>query len=181
MVRTTKLIATIIWLISSLPALAADAELLPSEMTVLVNHAMLANPGTDRRAVTGPLIARMQTDNLDNIESFKKGEAHFLHLQPEESRDEFWPFREREDNLGRVANQRLMIIRINAFQMVGVLSGMFRPRSFRAHRLQKALIQHFGGKGIRCLRIGKRRRSVSAYPKSLVTKPADLLSLLRMA
>ena len=46
-----------------------------------------------------------------------KGEVHFLTLAPVESRDEYWEFRNRDDDLGRVAWQRLMVIRINGFQM----------------------------------------------------------------
>lgn len=128
MVRIAWLIIAVISSISATGALAAEGNILPSEMTVLTNHAMLANPDADRRSITAPLIARMQTEELDELERFMKGEAHFLHLQPEESRDEFWQFRERDDNIGRVANQRLMIIRINAFQMADELLNDDIPR-----------------------------------------------------
>lgn len=96
----------------------AENDLLPSEFTVLVNHALQAEPGVDRKAVTTPLIERLRTQDLPEMERYLKGEVHFLHLQPEESRDEFWEFRDRNDDLGRVAWQRLMVIRINGFQMV---------------------------------------------------------------
>jgi len=102
-------------------ALAADGTLLPSEMTILANHAIRADPSIARKTITVPLLERMQTDGLSEIERFMKGEAHFLNLQPEESRDEFWDFRNRDDDFGRVANQRLMTIRINAFQMIDAL------------------------------------------------------------
>jgi hypothetical protein len=106
----------------------ADDSLLPSEITILTNHAMQTQPGADRNAITTPLVARMQTDDLSELEHFMKGEVHFLHLQPEEARDEFWEFRNREDDLGRVAWQRLMVVRINAFQMVDTLVDQDIPR-----------------------------------------------------
>ena len=106
----------------------SNSDLLPSEVTVLVNHALEAKPGVDRKSVTTPLIARQRTDGLAEIERFMKGEAHFLHLQPEEARDAFWEFRLRDDDIGRVAWQRLMIIRINAFGMVDELVERDIPR-----------------------------------------------------
>ena len=77
----------------------ADDSLLPTEINILTNHAMQTQPGADRNAITTPLVARMQTDDLSELEHFMKGEVHFLHLQPEEARDEFWEFRNREDDL----------------------------------------------------------------------------------
>jgi hypothetical protein len=124
---TSKLLATCLALVLPI-AVQANGDLLPSEITILVNHALEAQPGVDRRSVTTPLVARMQTDDLPEIERFMKGEVHFLHLQPEESRDEYWEFRNRDDDLGRVAWQRLMVIRINAFQMVDVLLDRDIPR-----------------------------------------------------
>jgi hypothetical protein len=112
-----RVIVTLATIFASSTALAND-ELSPSEITILVIHALEAQPGVDRRSVTTPLIARMRTDELSEIERFMKGEVHFLHLQPEEARDEFWAFRDRNDDLGRVAWQRLMVIRINAFGML---------------------------------------------------------------
>lgn len=103
-------------------------DLLPSEFTVLVNHALEANPGIDRKSVTTPLKERVRTEDLSEIERFMKGEVHFLHLEPEDSRDEFWEFRDRDDDLGRVAWQRLMVIRINGFQMVDDLMERDIPR-----------------------------------------------------
>ena len=112
----TRLAAFIV--VMSISALTtADDKLLPSEITILANHAMQTQPGADRRSITTPLVVRMRTDDLSEIEGFMKGEVHFLHLQPEEARDEFWKFRNRDDDLGRVAWQRLMVIRINAFAM----------------------------------------------------------------
>ena len=64
------------------------------------------------------MIARLSVGDLSEEEYFLKGEAHFLNLEPEPARDVFWEFRDRDDNLGRVAAQRIMIIRINAFSMV---------------------------------------------------------------
>ncbi len=110
-------LAAIAALVLACNANAAE-DLLPSEFTVLVNHALKANPGINRKSVTTPLKERVRTDGLSEIERFMKGEVHFLHLEPEESRDEFWEFRDRDDDLGRVAWQRLMVIRINGFQMV---------------------------------------------------------------
>jgi len=106
----------------------AEEDILPSEFTILVNHALEAQPGVDRNSVTTPLIARMRTEDLPELERFMKGEVHFLHLQPEESRDEFWEFRNRDDDIGRVAWQRLMVIRINAFQMIDELLERDIPR-----------------------------------------------------
>ena len=124
---TPKLLAACLALVLPL-AVQADEDLLPSEITILVNHALEAQPGVDRKSVTTPLIARMQTADLPDMERFMKGEVHFLHLQPEESRDEYWEFRNRDDDIGRVAWQRLMVIRINAFQMVDVLLDRDIPR-----------------------------------------------------
>jgi hypothetical protein len=112
--------ATIMAIAISTTALSDD-DLLPSEMTVLVNHAVQSQPGVDRKVVTTALIARMQTEDLSEIERFFKGEAHFLHLQPGDARDRFREFRDRNDDIGRVAWQRLMVIRINAFGMVDEL------------------------------------------------------------
>ncbi len=125
--NTSKLATAVIGLVLSSSAPAAQ-DLLPSEFTVLVNHALAAKPGVDRRSVTTPLMERLKTEELSENERFLKGEAHFLHLQPEESRDEFWAFRDRDDDFGRVAWQRLMIIRINAFQMVDELVETDIPR-----------------------------------------------------
>lgn len=124
---TSRLLATCLALILPFAA-QANEDLLPSEFTILVTHALEAQPGVDRKSVTTPLIARMQTDDLPEMERFMKGEAHFLHLQPEESRDEYWEFRNRDDDIGRVAWQRLMIIRINAFQMADELLDRDIPR-----------------------------------------------------
>ena len=115
-------------IIFAAPAFAADDGLLPSEMTILVNHAVQANPDADRRSITTPLVARVKTEGLSELERFMKGEVHFLHLQPEEARDEFWVFRNRTDDLGRVAWQRLMVVRINAFQMLDTLLDKDIPR-----------------------------------------------------
>ena len=41
----------------------------------------------------------MRTEDLSEIERFFKGEAHFLHLQPNDSRDRFWEFRDRDDDI----------------------------------------------------------------------------------
>jgi hypothetical protein len=115
-----RILATITALAISSAAQSED-KLWPSEMTVLTNHAVQSQPGVDRKSVTTPLIARMRSEDLSEIERFFKGEAHFLHLQPNDSRDRFWEFRDRDDDIGRVAWQRLMVIRINAFGMVDEL------------------------------------------------------------
>ena len=47
MPRLSKLIALAICLAGA-PAAAADGNLLPSEVTVLINHAMRANPDVER-------------------------------------------------------------------------------------------------------------------------------------
>ena len=120
MPRVLTILLTITLL--GLPLVAsAERDLLPSEFTILANHALLADPGVDRKSVTTPLMERLHTDDLSEMERFMKGEVHFLHLQPEDSRDEYWAFRDRDDDLGRVAFQRLMIIRINGFGMVDEL------------------------------------------------------------
>ena len=96
-----RILATITALAISSAAQSED-KLWPSEMTVLTNHAVQSQPGVDRKSVTTPLIARMRTEDLSEIERFFKGEAHFLHLQPNDSRDRFWEFRDRDDDIGRV-------------------------------------------------------------------------------
>jgi hypothetical protein len=98
--------------------MAADENLLPSEVTTLINQAMLFQPEAERTTLTAPLISRMINNDLSEIEYFLKGEAHFLNLEPEPARDVFWEFRNEPGNIGRVATQRLMIVRINAFSMV---------------------------------------------------------------
>lgn len=103
---------------AGLIAPVAHADLAPSEVTTLIRQAMLHQPDAERTSLTQPIVARMRTTNLSDIEQFHKGEVHFLNFEPEPSRDEFWKFRNRDDNFGRVALQRLMLIRINAFDMV---------------------------------------------------------------
>lgn len=98
-----------------------SAELLPSETTTLMVRALQQNPISERTSITRPIMARMRTDDLEAYENFLKGEAHFINFEPEPARDSFWAFRDRNDDLGRVASQRLMIIRINAFNMVDEL------------------------------------------------------------
>jgi len=115
--KMNKLAIAIVALALSCSVNAAE-DLLPSEFTILVNHALEAEPGIDRKSVTTPLTKRIRMDGLSEMERYLKGEVHFLNLEPEESRDEFWEFRNRDDDIGRVAWQRLMVIRINAFQMV---------------------------------------------------------------
>ena len=122
-----KLTTAVLLLALSFPAYS-DGDLLPSEVTVLVNHALEAEPGVNRKSVTTPLMSRLRTDDLSEIERFMKGEVHFLHLQPEAARDAFWEFRRRDDDVGRVAWQRLMIIRINAFGMIDELVEHDIPR-----------------------------------------------------
>ena len=95
---------------------AEEGDLWPGEVVTLMNHAMQLQPEVDRTTLTAPLIARMRTEGLSPTEKFLRGEAHFLNFEPEPARDIFWDFRERDDALGRVALQRLMIIRINAFE-----------------------------------------------------------------
>jgi hypothetical protein len=117
----TLLIATATILITSLiskNAFAETGELWPSEAVTLINHSLQTNPGAKRREITAPFVERMRTDDLSEMEMFFKGESHFLDLQPEPARDVYWEFRSRSDLLGRVALQRLMVIRINAFSMI---------------------------------------------------------------
>jgi hypothetical protein len=123
MKTSQRIFATIVAIVAIAHSSAVQSadDLLPSEVTILVNHALESQPGIDRKSVTTPLIARMRTEELSEIERFFKGEAHFLHLQPNDSRDRFWEFRSRNDDIGRVASQRLMVIRINAFGMVDEL------------------------------------------------------------
>lgn len=102
---------------------AADAALQPSEVTVLINNAMRYQPALARKVLTEPLLARMAVPDDTETEQFLRGEVHFLNLDPELARDAFWAFRMRDDILGRVATQRLLIIRINAFAMVDELLG----------------------------------------------------------
>lgn len=97
---------------------AANAQLLPSEVTTLISQAMRYRPDAERTSITRSLISRMKRTELSEIEYFLKGEAHFLNFEPEKSRDVFWEFRGRTDNFGRVAAQRLVTIRVNAFDMV---------------------------------------------------------------
>lgn len=106
----------------------AFAELAPSEATTLMLREMQHQPGAERPKLTRPIIARMRTEGLDEHERFLKGEAHFINFQPEESRDAFWPFRDHDSDLGRVAWQRIMIIRINAYQMLEQLIDNDIPR-----------------------------------------------------
>ncbi|HKJ17115.1 MAG TPA: hypothetical protein VJ984_07195 [Xanthomonadales bacterium] len=98
-------------------ASGAEPDLWPSEVVTLMNQAMKFEPTAERRSISEPLIARMRTEGLSEIEQFFKAEAHFINLEPEPARDGYWKFRDRSDALGRVASQRLMIIRINAFEM----------------------------------------------------------------
>lgn len=100
------------------PIRAAEGDLRPSEAVTLMDRSMRYQPTAERTSITQPLVARMRTSDLDEMERFFKAEAHFLNFEPEPARDDFWEFRSRNDLLGRVAAQRLMIIRINAFEMV---------------------------------------------------------------
>ena len=127
MQKMNKLANAIVALALSCSVNAAE-NLLPSEFTVLVNHALEATPGIDRKSVITPLIERVRTEGLSDMERYLKGEVHFLTLEPEKSRDEYWEFRNRDDDIGRVAWQRLMVIRINAFQMVDELLERDIPR-----------------------------------------------------
>jgi hypothetical protein len=117
MQKMNKLASAIVALALSCSVNAAE-DLLPSEFTILVNHALVAEPGVDRGSVIAPLIERVRTEGLSDMERFMKGEVYFLSLDPEKSRDEYWEFRNHDGDLGRVAWQRLMVIRINAFQML---------------------------------------------------------------
>lgn len=119
LVNTT--ILALITLLAANNAFSANDELLPSEATTLINHALQYQPDAKRRDVTTPFVERIRIANLSDMELFFKGEWHFLHLEPEPARDAYWEFRDRSDALGRVAFQRLMIIRINAFGMVSEL------------------------------------------------------------
>jgi hypothetical protein len=117
----TLLIAAAMILTTSLiskSAFAENGELWPSEAVTLINQSLQTHPGAKRREITAPFIERMRTDDLSEMEMFFKGESHFLDLQPEPARDVYWEFRTRSDLLGRVALQRLMVIRINAFGMI---------------------------------------------------------------
>ncbi len=111
----------LITLLTANNAFSAGSGLSPSETTTLINHAMQYQPGAKRREITTPFVERIRTDDLSEMELFFKGEWHFLHFEPEASRDAYWEFRNRSDLFGRVAFQRLMIIRINAFGMVAEL------------------------------------------------------------
>lgn len=110
--------AFIISALSLSPKVIAEPdELWPSEMTTIAMHLIRHAPDRGRTDITAPLVARMRTKDLDEQERFLKGEAHFLNFEPEPARDAYWEFRNRDDAMGRVANQRLMIIRVNAFGM----------------------------------------------------------------
>ena len=99
-------------------AIAATDELSTIEAATLINHALQYQPDANRRDITTPFAERIRTDNLSEMELFFKGEWHFLNLEPEPARDAYWNFRNRNDSMGRVAFQRLMVIRINAFGMI---------------------------------------------------------------
>jgi hypothetical protein len=118
MQRTLMVCVLLISLSFSNVSVAGDADLLPSEVTILINQAMRFQPDTQRTLLTGPIISRMILTDLSKLELFMQGEAHFLNLDPEPARDVFWEYRNTAGNIGRVATQRLMIIRINAFSMV---------------------------------------------------------------
>ena len=118
MQRYPKAYALLLLLALSKVTIAADPDLLPSEVTTLINQAMHFQPEAKRTSLTGPVISRMIRSDLSRVEFFLQGEAHFLNLEPEPARDVFWEFRNEPGNFGRVATQRLMIVRINAFSMV---------------------------------------------------------------
>ena len=102
-------------------AFGANEKLSTIETATLINHALRYQPDAKRRDITTPFSERIRTDNLSDMELFFKGEWHFLHLEPEPARDAYWEFRDRSDSMGRVAFQRLMVIRINAFGMIAEL------------------------------------------------------------
>ena len=118
-----QIFGPLVLLFSGLLSPLMAAELLPSETTTLMIRAMQHNPAAERTTITQPIIARMQSDNLSEIEHFLKAEAYFINFEPEPARDAYSAFRERDDDFGRVALQRLSIIRINAFGMVGDVVG----------------------------------------------------------
>jgi len=132
---TAVLIVTIL-LAGTSNATASDGELLPSEVVTLINIALQRQPGAKRRSITAPYIERMRTDVSSETEIFFTGESHFLDLQPEPARDVYWEFRNRSDSLGRVAMQRLLVIRINAFGMVSELMEKDIPEYYRRFPVQ---------------------------------------------
>jgi len=132
----TTILMTSILLTGTNHASAAGKDLSPSEAVTLINFALQRQPGADRISITTPYIERMRTDVSTEMELFFTGESHFLHLQPEPARDVYWEFRKRSDSFGRVANQRLMVIRINAFGMVSELLEKDIPEYHRRFPVQ---------------------------------------------
>ena len=102
MQRYPKAYVLLLLLALSQVAIAADPDLLPSEVTTLINQAMRFQPEAKRTSLTGPVISRMIRSDLSKIEFFLQGEAHFLNLEPEPARDVFW-----ESN---IANSRIEYI-----------------------------------------------------------------------
>lgn len=100
------------------PAAGVPDGLLPSEAATLMRAAMDRHPEAPRRDNTAPYAARVPNAEYEGDERFMKGELHFMNFEPEPSRDAFWPFRFEPGLRGRVATQRLMIIRLNAFSML---------------------------------------------------------------
>lgn len=115
--RTHSLLIALAWTLAGSQCPAAEPGLLlPSEATTLMSRAIRVSPATARQEITRPIVARMQTTGLDLEERFLKSEAHFMDFDPEQARDGFWEFIQRSDAFGRVAMQRIMVIRVNAYQ-----------------------------------------------------------------
>jgi hypothetical protein len=95
----------------------SPGKLLPSEaITLMVTDAM-NNPTFSREDVYQAYLPRVITDDLNEEEQFYLGEVYFFALMPEEARDAYYPLRQGESLVARVAWQRLLQIRVRAFEM----------------------------------------------------------------
>ncbi|MBR9814010.1 hypothetical protein GYB61_09175 [bacterium] len=90
--------------------------LLPSEATLLINRALDQQADAPRRSITGPYVRRIDATVESASEKFYQGEIAFLDFRPDAAFEAFTQAASGDSDIARVANQRLLIIRVNAYE-----------------------------------------------------------------
>ena len=144
-----------------LPGASAWAQqadsVLPTEVLHSMIQEMLAHPERPQGENTMKFVSRARTKGLDDRERLALGEVYFLAFMPEEAREIYQAYLERNDDLGRLAWQRLMRITFaaeskhaEAEQMLEAFYRKFRPTPLDegyGSQMASDLARHWRSKG----------------------------------
>jgi hypothetical protein len=108
-------------ILSSRPKVAAqvsnEAALLPTEALHFIFQELVDQP-TRQKEIAEKYLSRVSTTNLKSAEQFALGEVYFVALKPKESTEVYEKFISGHDMRARMAWQRVILMKIRAFEKV---------------------------------------------------------------